>query len=315
MCCSVRGVLEPATHLDTTRGKEAHVSQLARITIDADDLRDAFGMGVAGNFAGHLEQAGEAVDFVNVDAAAQLPKGIFPWHVPGASGRLGRFPLSSTLLAVPDPEQDPGRIQVEPELAVLCDVHRADDHAVSALRPRWIAAFDDCSLRRPNAAKISDKKNWGDGSKGLAATGFAATDLDRDGALAQLRLACLLQRDGELHEYGVDSEVATYTLAGEPLLDWLVDRLHHQRGAADTPLEDVGALLDASGADTVLVGIGATRYEPFGESTFVQPGDEAIVVLYDGSIHSPEQVRDRLHAGTDDQLYAASVLRRAARSR
>ena len=36
------------------------------IDLDFDELRSWFGFGVAGNFAGHLEQAGEAVDFVNV---------------------------------------------------------------------------------------------------------------------------------------------------------------------------------------------------------------------------------------------------------
>jgi hypothetical protein len=36
------------------------------ITLDDDELRTWFGFGVAGNFAGHLEQAGEAADFANV---------------------------------------------------------------------------------------------------------------------------------------------------------------------------------------------------------------------------------------------------------
>ncbi len=31
----------------------------------------------------------------------------------------------------------------------------------------------------------------------------------------------------------------------------------------------------------VLIGIGATRYTKLGESTFLQPGDEAIVRVYD----------------------------------
>ncbi|MFA7258063.1 MAG: DUF5718 family protein, partial [Aeromonas bestiarum] len=41
------------------------------------------GLGVAGNFAGHLEQAGEASDFVAVvvrDTSA--PKALFPFYVP-----------------------------------------------------------------------------------------------------------------------------------------------------------------------------------------------------------------------------------------
>ena len=288
------------------------MSPLPRIEIDHGSLRSTFGFGVAGNFTGHLEQAGEAVDFEHVDAAGELPKGIFPWYVPGGETFLGAWPIAADELVVPDPATSPGRIQVEPELAVHCDVVRGDDGAVRALVPRWVAAFDDCSLRRPNAAKISHKKNWGDGSKGLATSGFAVSDLDPDGALATLRLACFLRRGDETHAYGVDSALATYTLTGGPLLAWLVDRLAHQRGSDATPLEDVGALLDASGASTVLVGVGASRYEPYGETTFVEADDEAIVVVYDGAAHEPREVADRVASRADSELVSASVLRRVA---
>lgn len=283
------------------------------VPIDLEQLRGTFGFGVAGNFTGHLEQAGEAGDFRNVAAAAELPKGIFPWYAPGSGTFLDEFPISSDTLLVPDPDVAPGNIQVEPELGVFCDVVRDEDGTVRALAPRWIAAFDDCSLRRPNAAKISHKKNWGAGSKGLATTAFEVADVDADGALASLRLACYLQRDGQLHPYGVDSALATYTLTGRALLDWLVDRLRHQHGSDDTPLEDVGSLLDASGARTALVGVGATRYESYGETTFVQPGDDAIVVVYDAERHAPDEVADRLATGSESALAAAAVLRRTAR--
>lgn len=291
------------------------MSPLPRIAIDVSSLRSAFGFGVAGNFAGHLEQAGEAGDFVNVDAGGSMPKGIFPWYAPGTDTFLAPFPLSSDTLAVPEPGDAPLRIQVEPELGVLCDVQRDDAGRVAALLPRWVAAFDDCSMRRPGARRISEKKHWGADSKGLAASGFAVTDLDPGGALAALRLACFLRRDGETHAYGVDSPLSSYTLVGAPLLQWLVDRLRSQRGAEGTPLEDVGALLDASGATQVLVGIGASRYEPYGERTFVEPGDEAIVVVYDADGHSGDDVA-RLVAGREDAaLSTASVLRRVAATR
>ena len=39
------------------------------IELDLNDMHDWFGFGVAGNFAGHLDQAGEAVDFATVVAA------------------------------------------------------------------------------------------------------------------------------------------------------------------------------------------------------------------------------------------------------
>ena len=56
------------------------------------DVSRAIKLGIAGNMAGHLEQAGEARDFTHVVAAAGLPKGLFPWHVPGAPGVLGVDP-------------------------------------------------------------------------------------------------------------------------------------------------------------------------------------------------------------------------------
>ena len=296
-------------------GTVSGMSSLQRIEIAVDDLRTTFGFGVAGNFAGHLEQAGEAVDFVNVTAAAAMPKGIFPWYVPGASTQLGAFPIASDVLAVPASRGDaPLRIQVEPELAVSCDVVRDETGAVVRLEPRWVAAFDDCSLRRPNAAKISEKKNWGAASKGLAPSAFAVSDLAPDGPLASMRLACFLTRAEETHAYGVDSAVPTYTLFGEPLLTWLVDRLRHQRGSHGTPLEDVGALLDASpDATRVLVGVGASRYEPYGETTFIEPGDEAVVALYDADVHTPTDVAEHVADRRDGELTAASVLRRVAR--
>jgi len=47
-------------------------------------------------------------------------------------------------------------------------------------------------------------------------------------------------------------------------------------------LEDVGALMVASGHPrNLLVGIGATRYTELGESTYLKPGDRAIVRVYD----------------------------------
>ncbi len=279
------------------------------------NLRATFGMGVAGNFAGHLEQAGEAADFVRVAAGEAMPKGIFPWYVPGDASFLGSFPLSHDELAIPAcaPSEAPHRIQIEPELGVKFDVVRSATGHIKSLIPQWAAAFDDCSLRRPGARRISEKKNWGHASKGIANRAFEITDLDRNGSLASMRLACLLGRNGDTIRYGTDSAIATYTLFGDDLVAWLVDRLEQQRATSDTPLEDVGALLAASGATSLLVGVGATRYEPYGESTFVQEGDEAIVVVYDADVHAADEIASFIHERRDSELVSASVLRRTAR--
>lgn len=286
------------------------------------DLRTVFGFGVAGNFAGHLEQAGEAADFVGVGSAdVEAPKGIFPWFVPGAwaSGDapdgvsnvpkfLGTFPISSD--KVVRPAGDEINLQIEPEVGLLARVTYAEDGTVERLTPEAIGAFNDCSIRRPGAKKISHKKNWGADSKGLSSTLLPLDDLSPTGPTATFRLACFLRRDGAVHAYGLDSALPDYSYYGDQLLEWIVDRLNHQTGSDDTPLEPVGTYLRAAdNPPFVLVGIGATRYTELGESTFLQPGDEAIVVVYDGAETSPEAVADAVAAGTEDDLPAASVLR------
>ena len=43
------------------------------------NLQDMATFGVAGNFTGHLEQAGEAKDFINIKTKEEnAPKAIFP---------------------------------------------------------------------------------------------------------------------------------------------------------------------------------------------------------------------------------------------
>jgi hypothetical protein len=279
------------------------------LPVRLDDLRTAFGLGVAGNFAGHLEQAGEAGDFVGVTAASpDAPKGIFPFWAPGADTFLGVFPLSADTIALPASDE-PLDLQIEPEVGLLCRVHYAGDGTVERLAPRALGAFDDCSIRRPGARKISEKKNWGPASKGVATGLLPAEDLSPDGPTATLRLASFLRRDGATHAYGVDSPVPGYSYYGTTLLDWIADRLNRQRGDDGTPLEDVGALLrDAGSPETLLVAIGATRYTPYGASTYLEPGDEAVVVVYDERTASPAHVERAVAEGREGDLRSASVL-------
>src|SRR4029079_15980139 len=250
------------------------------ITLDDAELRTWFGFGVAGNFAGHLDQAGEAPDFLKVTSEGVSHTGIFPWYAPGYDSFLGEFPLSHDAIKVPESDT-PLNLQIEPEVGLACEVRWQGD-TVSTLQPFALGAFNDCSIRRPGAKKISHKKNWGPASKGVSESFFEISDLTPDGPTASLRLVCFLHSDGAEHAYGVDSPLIGYSYYGEVLLDWIVERLANQKGSPETPLEDVGALMVASGhPERVLIGIGATRYTEVGEPTSLQAGDQAMVRVYD----------------------------------
>ncbi len=223
-------------------------------------------------------------EFMATTSEGSAPKGIFPWYIPDNPGYLGEFPLSSSSLRTPEPNADgsPLNLQIEPEVGLACRVNWDGDE-VANLEPFALGAFNDCSIRRPGAPKISVKKNWGPGSKGVAPRFFEISDLSPDGPTSSLRLECFLVRDdGQRRAYGVNSALQGYSFFGDRLLDWIVDRLANQKGSPNTPLEDVGALLVAAGRpQNVLIGIGATRYTELGESTYLQPGDTAIVRVYD----------------------------------
>ena len=85
------------------------------------NFEQMIGFGVAGNFAGHLEQAGEAADFTQVKTESAIqPKAIFPFYVPSEkAGFLSTYPLSHNQINFP---QGADNLQIEPEIALICDL-------------------------------------------------------------------------------------------------------------------------------------------------------------------------------------------------
>ena len=56
------------------------------------------------------------------------------------------------------------------------------------------------------------------------------------------------------------------------------------------------------------ISIGATRYTDFGETHFLQPGDDSIVVLYDGAQYAPSAVPELLSSDLPPDTAGLSIL-------
>lgn len=258
------------------------------------------GFGVAGNFAGHLEQAGEAADFVNVKTTeATQPKAIFPFYVPSETLSddeqfLSTYPLSNDTLNFPQ-LKDADNLQIEPEVALICELSYSDNK-VSAIKPTHFAAYNDCSIRRPGARKICEKKNWDENSKGISATQIALDKFELGGTLDAYHIACFHKRDGVLTEYGVDSPTLGYSYFHQKLLDWVIDRMNNQPD--EDPMNDIANLLKQANYPTkAVISIGATRYTEFGERNFLQPGDSSIVAVYKAADYSHEDIASMAMSG------------------
>ncbi|MBU3826410.1 MAG: hypothetical protein IAA31_02845 [Candidatus Anaerobiospirillum merdipullorum] len=258
------------------------------------NLRTMATFGVAGNFTGHLEQAGEARDFKNVQTAeANAPKALFPTFIPqggdSVPAYLKVFPFDAYRVIFPDGQQN---LQIEPEMAIVCEVSWQDGQ-VTALKPVAFGASNDCSIRKEGARKISEKKNWGPSSKGFATNVLKIDSFAPGGILDKYRIASFLVRDGEVYEYGEDSAVRDYSYFYDKLLAWCIDKLNHQQDTG--PAEHINAYLQEAGCpQQILISVGATRYTPFGESHYLQKGDQAVVVVYPEDVYSKEEIAHRV---------------------
>jgi hypothetical protein len=256
--------------------------------MDFENLKEYIGFGIAGNFANHLEQAGEIVDFVNVEVdEVHAPKGIFPFYLPKFDTFLQTFPLSSETINIPDYDCN---LQLEPEVALICEISYKDD-IVADITPKAFCAYNDCSIRKEGAKKISEKKNWGSNSKGISTQTITLDKFENGGVMDSYHIASYLKRDGKLHEYGNDSAVTTYNYFYNKLQNWIVDKLNTQKDSG--PLEDLNSYLKKINHPTdMIISIGATSYTEFGESTYLQKGDEVYVVVYDSNIYKNSDIKD-----------------------
>ena len=248
--------------------------------------------GVAGNFTGHLEQAGEAVDFKNVKTAeVNAPKAIFPTYLPETTntnitpGFLTAFPFDSDKIIFPKGEQ---KVQIEPECALIFKAEWEGDKLLN-LKPLVFGASNDCSIRKEGAKKISLKKNWGSSSKGFSKNLISVDSFTKGSILDNYRIASFLIRDGKTYVYGEDSAVRNYSYIYEKLIIWMLEKFNGQKD--EGPAEDIHTyLVEAGCPENIMVSIGATRYSDWGEHNFLQNGDKAVVVVYPESKYTPEQI-------------------------
>jgi hypothetical protein len=237
----------------------------------------AIGLGVAGNFAHHLEQAGELKDFQNVvTTEANAPKGIFPFYLPCSDKFLGIYPISSDILSLPDFEAN---AQMEPEIAVLFEIVYDINMQVTDLIAQKFTVFNDCTIRKEGADKISHKKSWGKNSKGISKDWIAIDQFEEGGVMDAYHLVSFVKREGVVYPYGVDTPLLGYAYFYTKLKVWLIEKMNTQEDFG--PLENIANHLKDTGyPKQALISIGATAYAAFGEKNYLARGDEVYVIAY-----------------------------------
>lgn len=250
--------------------------------------------GVAGNFTGHLEQAGEDRDFKNIKVNEEnAPKAIFPTYLPSKNINktcpefLKTFPFSSDTIIFPSDEQ---KIQIESECGIIFDAKWKENELVS-LKAKSFVASNDCSIRKQGAKKISEKKNWGSKSKGVSKNKIEIDKFSENGILNSYRIASFLIRNKKIFDYGEDSAIKNYSYIYDKLIFWMLEKFNKQKN--EGPAENIhDYLLDCGKPEQIFVSIGATRYTEFGEQNFLQENDETCVILYPENKYNHAEIKN-----------------------
>ena len=265
------------------------------------------GLGIAGNFALHLDQAGEAEEFKDIMTADEAaPKGMFPFFLPRQQNPVNKaelhakkilttYPLGADNIKLPKEDVN---VQAEPEVALICDLEYRVGQ-LSKVTPRYFGAYNDCSIRIKGADKISDKKNWGHESKGFSNNIIAIDKFSAGGNIDNYSICSFLRRDGEVHAYGEDVELTGYSYFHEKLTDWILNQLNTQEDFG--PLEPLSEYIHAcDNPKEAIISIGATRYTEYGEKTFLKAGDETIVIVYDNTKLSSQNILEAVKTSKYD---------------
>jgi len=275
------------------------------------NYKEYVGFGVAGNFALHLEQAGESADFKDVlTDDPNGPKGMFPFYIPNRTDFLGTYPLSCDTLILPE---NPCNVQIEPEVALVCDLTYDILGNITSILPKFFGAYNDCSLRVEGASKISHKKNWGECSKGLSDTLIPIDNFARGGVMDSYRIASFLRRDGMLMRYGEDVELTGYSYFYDKLIEWMSNQMNTQKDMG--PLEPISDYLkEANFPKQAIISIGATRYTHFGETNFLQEGDEITVVVYDNNLYCMNPILMMANSGKLEAEGVSALVQKVVRA-
>ena len=269
-----------------------------------DDLKDYLGFAVAGNFANHLGEAGEADEFSVIKTDEKnAPKGMFPFYIKGHKSFLGTYPICDEIVLTHGREDE--NLQVEAEVALICDFVYENGKVVDLI-PTHFSAFNDCSIRVTNGEKLSTKKNWGEKTKGISQDIIKIDDFSQKGVLSKYHITSFVKRDGIVHDYGTTSAVKSYCYFFEKLRVWMIDKLNNQEDCG--PLEELTQFMtNAKDAKGILIAAGATAYTEFGKHNFLKKGDEIFVYVYNAHAHSYLDIMNDM-CGMDTYLGQCSKL-------
>ena len=253
------------------------------------NLEKALHLGVVGNFAVDTFSHQNVIGSIG----QQAPTGLIATYVPfkdETNSILNTFPLSYSKIHIPTIYD---KLQIEPEIVLDCEIRYAYNNNIREIIPKRFTAYNDVSIHHFSTSSITENKNWGMNSKGIASKWIDIDNFKEGGVLSKYNIVSFIKRDGVVEQYSIDTPIESYGYLYQNLLDWIMNEINRDKEY----LNSIAGLLERAGyPDRFLINLGTTLYTEIGKRTFLEDRDEVFILLYDNTIYSSDRIKAYLLA-------------------
>lgn len=221
-------------------------------------------IGIIGNYFGHLSGAENVQEH-------PLPNGIFVIHREHeetiTTQKKAKYPKAGT------------HVDIEPEFVIRFKMSYQDGK-VSGLHPLQITIGNDFTIRQLEGSdKISQRKSWGEMSKGINHLWWDMKTFTPENYGKDLKLISFIERDGEFHCATPEANCSETKVFCSDLITWMVEQINTQKdeGMYQAILPSI---IDNNYPDELVLYTGAPNYSDWGSENFLQVGDKVHIGAY-----------------------------------
>ncbi|PJC87340.1 hypothetical protein CSW98_05415 [Vibrio sp. HA2012] len=247
-------------------------------------------IGIIGNFTGHLSGAENVAEH-------DVPNGIFVIHREHeetlSTGQEAKYPPAGS------------NVDIEPEFVIRFKV-RYEGGKVADLEPLQMTIGNDFTIRTLEGSdKISERKAWGEKSKGINTLWWDMKPFTPEHYGKNLKLISYIEREGLFYRSTPLVDCTDTKVFCSDLIDWVVDSINHQsrHGMYE---EILPAIIENNFPEELILYTGAPIYTDWGEENFLQRGDKVHIAAYYADKMNIEEVKKMFfnyqHKNNDDIL-------------
>jgi len=238
-------------------------------------------IGIIGNYFGHLSGAENVQEH-------PLPNGIFVIH----------RDHDETITTRPHAKYPKmgSNVDIEPEFVIRFKMSYANGKVVN-LHPLQITIGNDFTIRQlEGSEKISQRKSWGEMSKGINQLWWDMQEFTPERYGKNLKLVSYIERDGELHCATPVADCSETKVFCSDLISWMVEQMNSQKdeGMYEAILPSI---IDNNYPEELVLYTGAPNYSEWGQENFIKRGDKVHIGAYDSSYWDEEQLQDLFKTG------------------